>query len=120
MLFEEINVGDEVAQDSHWHGSSIHVVERVTKKQVVVGGNRFRREDGYVVGSTGHRRLRITPVTPEKRARAEKAVLCRKINNRVYEVEKLGDKGLRELESSELSALLEALEVALERLSGAA
>ncbi len=46
-------------------------VDKHTATQVVVRGRRYRRDNGYAVGSYGHRRDFIQELTPENRERLE-------------------------------------------------
>lgn len=62
---ENVKVGDSVIL----HGaqrSEVARVVRTTKTQVQVGGRKFRKSDGRVVGGDGWSSTRIEPYTEEK------------------------------------------------------
>lgn len=50
--FENVKVGDVVIERSRWR-IALAKVTKVTATQVVIGENRYRKKDGYLVGSTG-------------------------------------------------------------------
>ena len=49
---ENVKVGDMVIERSRWR-IAVAKVTRVTATQVVIGENKYRKKDGYLVGSTG-------------------------------------------------------------------
>lgn len=59
-----LKVGDEVAIPNGFYAPLIRKVSHVTATQVVVGGVRFNRKDGWERGSS-RRRSRISEVTAE-------------------------------------------------------
>ena len=49
---ENVKVGDMVIEHCHWR-IAVSKVTKVTATQVVIGENRYRKKDGYLVGSVG-------------------------------------------------------------------
>ena len=49
---ENVKVGDVVIERCRWR-IALAKVTKVTATQVVIGENRYRKKDGYLVGSTG-------------------------------------------------------------------
>ena len=49
---ENVKVGDMVIERSRWR-IALAKVTKVTATQVVIGENKYRKKDGYLVGSTG-------------------------------------------------------------------
>lgn len=49
---ENVKVGDVVIERCRWR-IELAKVTKVTATQVVIGENRYRKKDGYLVGSTG-------------------------------------------------------------------
>ena len=49
---ENVKVGDMVIERSRWR-IALAKVTKVTATQVVIGENRYRKKDGYLVGSAG-------------------------------------------------------------------
>lgn len=52
MSLKNVKAGDMVIQHRHHGRQFALVVERATKTQVIVGGRKYRREDGYLVGDS--------------------------------------------------------------------
>lgn len=68
----DIGPGDEVAIRHPYRPARIARVERVTKTQIVTsGGDRWRRNDGYMAGGRGFVCLRIEPATDRHRDEVE-------------------------------------------------
>lgn len=51
--FENVKVGDVVIEHCRWRITVVKVT-KVTATQIVIGENRYRKKDGYLVGSTGN------------------------------------------------------------------
>ena len=49
---ENVKVGDVVIEHCRWD-NVIATVTKVTATQVVIGGDRYRKKDGYLIGSAG-------------------------------------------------------------------
>lgn len=49
---ENIKVGDVVIEHCRWRIAVVKVT-KVTATQIVIGENRYRKKDGYLVGCTG-------------------------------------------------------------------
>ena len=49
---ENVKVGDVVIEHCRWD-KAIATVTKVTATQIVIGGDRYRKKDGYLIGSAG-------------------------------------------------------------------
>ena len=49
---ENVKAGDVVIEHCRWE-NVIATVTKVTATQIVVGGDRYRKKDGYLIGSAG-------------------------------------------------------------------
>lgn len=47
----ELKTGDKVIVKTGYYGSDLKKVEKITPTQIVVGGSRFRKKDGYLMGA---------------------------------------------------------------------
>ena len=62
---QQLKVGDEVFVGSGSYGVSKATVDKVTATQIAIGSRKYRRKDGYEIGSTGYSRPRLMPITDE-------------------------------------------------------
>ena len=68
---ESIKAGDQVYVElTDWRGDALNVrtVDKVTAKQIVIGGTRYRRTTGQQIGG-GWNKETVVPVTPHSAAR---------------------------------------------------
>lgn len=49
---ENVKVGDVVIEHCRWE-NVIATVTKVTATQIVIGGDRYRKKDGYLIGCAG-------------------------------------------------------------------
>ena len=49
---ENVKAGDVVIEHCRWE-NVIATVTKVTATQIVIGGDRYRKKDGYLIGSAG-------------------------------------------------------------------
>ncbi len=81
---EHLEAGDEVIVRGGWdRAGEVRRVDRLTATQIVVGKSRYRRTDGYQVGSSGYRTARIEEATPERRELAEQSRRCAEVRYRL-------------------------------------
>lgn len=50
---EQLEPGDTVAMSHGWYRSTLHIVDRVTATQIIVGKTRFNRKSGRQCGDVG-------------------------------------------------------------------
>ena len=73
---ENVKVGDMVIEHCQWR-IALAKVTKVTATQVVIGENRYRKKDGYLVGSTGswyRRRISLPNEGEIEELRAQKFI----------------------------------------------
>lgn len=63
-IFQDPKVGDEVALYRNMRGTPVKIIiERVLPSQIIIGAARFKRRDGYQIGT--YMPSHIVPWTPE-------------------------------------------------------
>jgi hypothetical protein len=77
-----LKAGDEVhVSESMTKDDSIRKVDRTTKTQIVIGNSKFRRSNGFPVGSDTWIRRHIEKPTAESRKRIKRARMVRLLNS---------------------------------------
>lgn len=92
----KLKVGDTVIVSAGWQGDRLGKVERVTATQIVVGGSRYRKVNGNIVGAQGYSREGLYEATPHRVATVRKAYLARKFSGAKWH-----DLSLEDLEKVE-------------------
>lgn len=78
--------GDEVATPRRLgHRAAILLVDKVTPTQIVCGLQRYRKDNGRVIGSESWSAHSIKPVTPELRQEVETQSLIADFSRRIWE-----------------------------------
>lgn len=87
-VFENVKEGDDVVvTGGGWNRKmSIATVSRVLKLHIVVGGLKYRRSSGVLVGGDAWSSSKARPMTEELRAEVEADVLRRKCANMVRRI----------------------------------
>lgn len=104
---DSLAAGDEIAVTRGWSsGHTIEKVGRVTSTQIVVGNKKFRKSDGYMVGSSGFHRQRLCPVTQDIRDKEETRYLIGRLESitkteRSLPVLRAIDKAYREAKNAD-------------------
>lgn len=62
---QNLKVGDEVFVGSGSYGVSKAIIDKVTATQIAIGNRKYRKKDGYEIGSTGYSRPHLMPITDE-------------------------------------------------------
>ena len=62
---EDLKVGDKVIVGGYYTHTRIRQVEKVTKKHIVVEGNKFSKEFGWIDGCSSYTSDHIRPATEE-------------------------------------------------------
>lgn len=78
---EDLNVGDKVIVGGYYTHTRIRQVEKVTKKYIVVEGNKFSKEFGWIDGCSSYTSDHIRPASEEDIKRVEEEVKKRDIAN---------------------------------------
>ncbi len=95
-------------------------VDKHTATQVVVGGRRYRRDNGYAVGSNNrhYRRDFIQELTPENRERLELSATKTKLRDASKRLERICklDRNLDRLSASNQRLVARSAEHLVERL----
>ena len=78
---EDLKVGDKVIVGSAYSYCRIRQVEKVTKKHIVVEGNKFSKEFGWIDGCSSYTSDNIRPATEEDIKRIEEETEKRNIVN---------------------------------------
>ena len=78
---EDLKVGDKVIVGGAYSYCRIRQVEKVTKKHVVVEGNKFSKEFGWIDGCSSYTSDHIRPATEEDIRRVEEETEKRNIVN---------------------------------------
>ena len=68
---EDLNVGDKVIVGGCYTRTRIRQVEKVTKKHIVVEGNKFSKEFGWIDGCSSYTSDHIRPASEEDIRRVE-------------------------------------------------
>ena len=68
---ENLKVGDKVIVGGAYYYCRIRQVEKVTKKHIVVEGNKFSKEFGWIDGCSSYTSDHIRPATEEGIRRVE-------------------------------------------------
>lgn len=71
---ENLKVGDKVIVGGAYSYCRISQVEKVTKKHIVVEGNKFSKEFGWIDGCSSYTSDHIRPATKEDIKRVEEEV----------------------------------------------
>ena len=78
---EDLKVGDKVIVGGAYIYDRISQVEKVTKKHIVVEGNKFSKEFGWIDGCSSYTSDHIRPATEEDIRRVEEETEKRNIVN---------------------------------------
>ena len=78
---EDLKVGDKVIVGGAYSYCRIRQVEKVTKKHIVVEGNKFSKEFGWIDGCSSYTSDHIRPATEEDIRRVEEETEKRNIVN---------------------------------------
>lgn len=71
MELKELKVGDKVIIRNRWN-DRIKTIERVTKTQIIVNGDKYRRKDGFQINGDTWTPSRIEVLTEEELRRMQK------------------------------------------------
>ena len=86
---EDLKVGDKVIVGGAYSYCRIRQVEKVTKKHVVVEGNKFSKEFGWIDGCSSYTSDHIRPATEEDIRRVkedeEKRGIIKWLENTIFE-----------------------------------
>jgi hypothetical protein len=83
---QNLKAGDEVILSGHYGAGVLAKVSKVTATQVVIGANRYRRDNGRFIGRRGCSNPSIREATPEARERADQSRLASVAKHRVGKV----------------------------------
>ena len=78
---EDLKVGDKVIVGGYYTHTRIRQVEKVTKKHIVVEGNKFSKEFGWIDGCSSYTSDHIRPASEEDIRRVEEETEKRNIVN---------------------------------------
>lgn len=78
---EDLKVGDKVIVGGAFIYNRIGQVEKVTKKHIIVGGSKYSKAFGWVVGHSSYSSNYIRPATEDDIKRVEEEVKKRDIAN---------------------------------------
>ena len=101
---ENLKVGDKVIVGGAYSYCRIRQVEKVTKKHVVVEGNKFSKEFGWIDGCSSYTSDHIRPATEEDIRRVEEEEVKRSI------IKWLGNTILEKLSFAALVAIRDIVE----------
>ena len=86
---EDLKVGDKVIVGGYYTNIRIRQVEKVTKKHIVVEGNKFSKEFGWIDGCSSYTSDHIRPATEEDIRRVkedeEKRGIIKWLENTIFE-----------------------------------
>ena len=86
---EDLKVGDKVIVGGAYSYCRIRQVEKVTKKHIVVEGNKFSKEFGWIDGCSSYTSDHIRPATEEDIRRVkedeEKRGIIKWLENTIFE-----------------------------------
>lgn len=77
--------GDQVCIVSRFRDNEIRVIDRVTKTQIVIGQNKYRISDGYIVGGGSFNVTRIKKLNADLIYEIRRKRFIKEISNRSLE-----------------------------------
>lgn len=107
---DQLQAGDEVTVFLNYGAVEVHKIDRVTKTQIVIGGWKFRKKDGFRIGNVGWHTAHIELTTEEHRSLSRRKKLILEVHRLVEWANRQRLKQMTDAELTEVKVTLKMIE----------